>query len=704
MRPDRVRLLGRESERRVLEELLMAGRGALVLRGEAGIGKSALLEYARAAAGGRRICTAVGVESEAELAFAGVHQLCAPLLEELPLLAAPQRAALETAFGISQGPPPDRFLVGLAVLGLLEAAARKEPLLCLVDDAQWLDRASAQALAFVGRRVRAEPVVMLFATRDGRDDELSGLPSRRLHGLADDDARRLLATALQGKLDNDVIDRFVAETRGNPLAILELPRDADAEQLAGGFSVPPDSPTLAGVLEEQFRVRARRLPAPTQELLLVGAAEPLGDPALLWRAGGRLGIGAGAETPAEREGLLELGRRVRFRHPLVRSAIYGGATPDERRRVHAALAAATDPDADPDRRAWHRAQAAVGPDESVALELERSAGRARARGGIAAAAAFMERAATLTADPSRRIDRLLAAALAKHEAGASEAAMALLAGAQGGPLDEHQQARLELLRARIAFARRRDDDATVLLLHAARRLESLDVASARETYLEALSAAQFAGHSLATVAEAARAAPAPVARARIVDLFLDGLSARFTQGYAVAAPALRRALVAFRRGDLSEDQRLRWLWLACRVAVDLWDDGTWGELAARDGALARDAGALGALQLATTQRVSIETLSGNLGAAASLQEEVRGLAEITGSRVPPYGELLLAALRGREREGLATIDAVAGETRKRGEALGVTASWWATAVLGNGLGDYETQYATERRDPRKTTY
>jgi AAA ATPase domain len=449
-------LAGRGVEGARLDRLLAdarAGRSAvLVLRGEPGIGKTAVLGYAAERAQGFRVVRAAGVESEMELPFAGLHQLCAPLLGDLGRLPPPQRDALGTAFGLSTGPQPDRFLVSLAVLSLLSNAAEERPLLCLIDDAQWLDRSSAQVLAFAGRRLQAESVVLLFAEREL--DGLAGLPDLLLGGLPDDSARELLASAMSGPLDDRVRDRILAEARGNPLALLELPHEVSPATLAGGFGLPGALP-LSRRIEASFRLRVKQLPAATQRLLLVAAAEPTGEPALLWRAAGTLGIPAQAVGPAEADGLLDLGAQVTFRHPLLRSAIYNTASSDERRSVHLALAVATDAETDPDRLAWHRAHATLAPDEDVAQELELSAGRAQARGGLAAAAAFLERAAALTPDRGRRARRALAAARAKQLAGAPQEAFTLLATAATGPLDDFDRAMLQRLHGQIALDLRR---------------------------------------------------------------------------------------------------------------------------------------------------------------------------------------------------------------------------------------------------------
>jgi hypothetical protein len=474
-------LIGRLSERGVLDRFVAdvrVGEGrALVVRGHPGVGKTVLLDYLTERASGCLVVRAAGVQSEMELAFAGLHQLCAPMLDHAESLPGPQRAALRTAFGLSAGPPPDRFLVGLAVVGLLSETAGERPLICVVDDQQWLDHASAQALGFAARRLAAEPVGVVFAARvPGKD--VAGLPELVVAGLAEVDARELLESVLTAPLDAQVRDQIIADTNGNPLALLELPRGLTPAQLAGGFGLSGAIP-LDGRIEESFARQLETLPAQTRRLLQLAAADPSGDPVLVWRAAGRLAIGAGAAGPAAEAGLAEFGARVRFRHPLVRSAAYQSASVETRQELHSALADATDPAVDPDRRAWHRAQAAPGPDEAVAAELEQCAGRAQRRGGLAAAAAFLERAAGLTLDPARRAQRALAAAQAKHQAGASDAALGLLAMAEAGPLDELQRARGDLLRAQVAFASSHGRDAPSLMLGAAKRLETLDVGLAR---------------------------------------------------------------------------------------------------------------------------------------------------------------------------------------------------------------------------------
>jgi DNA-binding CsgD family transcriptional regulator len=690
-------LTGRRSERRVLDRFVAgvrAGEGrALVVRGEPGVGKTVLLDYLAGRAAGCLVVRAVGVQSEMELAFAGLHQLCAPMLEHAGSLPGPQREALRTAFGLSAGPAPDRFLVGLAVLGLLSETARERPLVCVIDDAQWLDRASAQALGFAARRLAADPVGLVFAARVPGQD-VAGLPELVVEGLADGDARALLDSVLTGPLDARVRDRVIADTHGNPLALLELPRGLTPAQLTGGFGVRSASP-LDGRIEESFGRQLEALPTQTRRLLQLAAADPSGDPVLVWRAAGRLAIGAGAAGPAVEAGLAEFGARVRFRHPLVRSAAYRSASAQTRQELHGALAAATDPAADPDRRAWHRAQAAPGPDEDVAAELEQCAGRAQRRGGLAAAAAFLERSAGLTLDPARRAQRALAAAQAKHRAGAPDAALGLLAVAQAGPLDELQRARADLLRAQIAFASSHGRDAAPLMLGVAKRLEALDVGLARQTYLEAFTAALFVGRlspAVGDVARAARMAPAPLAPARAPDLLLDGLALLVTEGYAAGTPALRRALLAFRSQDISVEEGLSWLWLAGLAAMAVWDDETWHILASRHVKLARDAGALSELPLAVRWRILLHTHAGELEQGAALIAEAQAVAEATGSQLGPHGALGVAAWRGREAEATELIQATMDDVTSRGEGRGVT-SQYAAALLHNGLGHYDKALA-----------
>jgi DNA-binding CsgD family transcriptional regulator/tetratricopeptide (TPR) repeat protein len=662
-----------------------------------------MLDYVVDRSSGCRVVRAAGMQSEMELAFAGLQQLCASMLDRLERLPGPQRDALSVAFGLRAGEVPDRLLVGLAVLGLFSEVAEERPLICVVDDVQWLDRASVRALEFVARRLLAESVGLIFGARQsGEDQPLSGLPELVLGGLRDADARALLGSAISWPLDERVRDRIIAETRGNPLALLELPRGLAPAALAGGFGVP-DVQALPARIEGSFERRLHELPTDTQRLLLVAAAEPLGQPTLVWRAAERLGIGVDAAGPAESDGLVEFGARVRFRHPLVRSAIYRAASPRERRDVHRALAEVTDPELDPDRRAWHLAQATSGPDEEIASELERSAGRAQARGGLAAAAAFLERSVTLTLEPRRRAERALAAAQVATQAGTFDPALRLLATAEAGPLEGLESARADLLRGQIAFASWRGNDAPALLLRAAKRLEPLDVELARETYLEALSTAVYAGRfmtrgSLSEVAEAARAAPPASQPPSAADLLLDGLALLTTEGHGAAAPTLKMALSAFSSDRILRAEALRWLWLACSTAVRLWDEDCWDRLSARHVELARDAGALSVLPIALNQRAGLHLYEGEFAAAASVIEEARAINEATGSQLPPYASLGLAAFRGREPHASELIDtSTSQDLGRRGERVGPSLVHWASAVHYNALGRYEQALASAQR-------
>ncbi len=693
-------LIGREAEGAELARLLEGVRngesGALLVRGEAGVGKTALLDVAVESAADLRVLRTLGVESEMELPFAGLHQLCRPLLDSLEGLPDPQLEALQIAFGLKEGAAPDRFLVALAVLTLLSDVAEEQPLLCVVDDAHWLDEASTLALAFVSRRLLAESIAIVFVSREP-DAALASLPELILEGIGDEHARALLASRLQGRLDDRVRERIIAETRGNPLALLELPEALTSAELAGGFDLP-DARSRASRTEQNFLRRFESLPPPSQQLLLTAAAEPVGDVALLWRAAEGLGIGPDAAVSGEGEGLVELGARVRFRHPLVRSAIYHSASPREREQVHGALAEATDPEADPDRRAWHRAHAAPGLDEDVAADLERSAERAQRRGGIAAAAAFLERAAELTPDPVRRGERAMAAAQAKVEAGAPEAALELAEMAELAPLDELNQARLQRLRAQIGFATRRGADAAPPLLEAARRLVPLDPEMARETGLEALAAGLYSG-SMGDSPEAldeVRAAPTS-SPPRPTDLLFDGLATRVTEGYTAGAGPLRKALEAFRCEQGPSPASDRWLWLACRVTSDSWDEETWEELANRGASRARAAGALDVLPIVAIQQSGTCIHTGRFSEALVLGEEAAGILEAIGSATLMFPIPMLSAYQGKEDETLAMIEAVRDDVQSGGRGTALCMLETAGAILCNGLGRYDDALAFAER-------
>ncbi len=698
------RPLGRSRERDELGRLLTrirSGRsGVLVVRGEAGIGKTALLEQLIEDATGCTVARATGVQADMELPFAGLQQLFGSTLGSLECLPDPQREAVEVAFGLRTGPAPDRFEVGLAMLGLLAEAAEQEPVVCIVDDAQWLDQASARTLAFVARRLMAESVALVFAVRDTADDQMfAGLPELVVCGLNNEDARGLLGLVITGRVDERVIERIVAETRGNPLALLELPRGLSAAELAGGFGVSSTQP-LSARLERSFIGRVRSMPDPTQRLLLLAAAEPVGDPALLIRAAEVIGLGVDAASPAEAVGLIELAEQVRFPHPLVRSAIYRAAPLADRQTVHRALGDATDAQTDPDRRTWHRAQSALGADDDLAAELERSAERAQARGGLAAAAAFLERSAALTPDQTGRARRALAAAQAKYLAGSPEAALTLLESAASAPLSPLDVAMAQRLRGRIALHGGRSGEAAPLLFDAAERLDSVDPGLARETHLEALHAAAVAGRlgmGMRAAATVARTAPPAAVPQHASDVLLDGLAVRFTDGVPAGAPILKRALVALRDGNVDYEEGMRWPWLACRVAADVFDDETWHLLASRYVMIARRAGALGVMPIALMHLSLMRVFEGKLDTAAALVEEIDSIIDATGSRRISIPKLMLAACRGDEGQASALIGEAERDAITRGEGFVLTFAEHAHALLHNALGHYETALDNAQR-------
>ncbi len=702
-------LTDRRKEREVLDRLVDAVRAgesrALVVRGDPGVGKTVLLDHLaeRASGSGCRVARAAGVQSEMELAFAGLHQLCAPMLSHGERLPVPQRDALRTAFGIAAGPPPDPFLIGLGALSLLSEVAGERSLICVVDDEQWLDLASAQALGFAARRLGADPVGLVFAAREPAA-ELTGLPELEVDGLRDDDARLLLDSALAAPLDPRVRDLIIAETRGNPLALLELPRGLTPAELAGGFGLPGATP-LTSRIEDSFLRQLDAMPAETRRLLRLAAADPSGDRALVWRAARRLGIPTQAGTTAAEAGLAEFGGQVRFRHPLARSAVYRSASLSERQQIHAALAEVTDPQADPDRRAWHRAQAAADPDEEVAAELERSAGRAQARGGLAAAAAFLERAVLLTADPAQHAERVLAAAQASMQAGAFAKVAELLAMAEDGPLDEFQRVRADLLQAHVAFASGLGSDAPSLLLKAASRLEPFDLDLARETYLAAWGAAGMAGDLsrrdvLLEICRAVQALPPPPGDPRPLDLLLHGLAVLTVDGPAAAAATLQRAADVLT--SISVEDVLRWGWMATVASTVVWDfDGLYA-ISVRQVQLVRDAGALAQLPFYLNQLGIVRPWMGDFAGTVSVIAETDSVAAATGSPIAPYTLLRLLALQGREAEASAAMASAIELAAAEGQGMAAAWAHWTAAVLYNGLGRYKEAASAARQATANT--
>jgi len=704
---------GRTRERQALDGLLDRVRGGesavLVIRGEAGIGKTELMRYCARQAAGCRLAQIDGVEAEMELPLAALHQLCAPLLSSLDALPEPQQRALRVAFGLAAEPAPDRFMLGLAVLSLLAESAAARPLVCLVDDAQWLDDASSQVLGFVGRRLLAEPVGLLLAVREPAGERLlPGLPALTLEGLTDEDARALLTAAVPGHLDPRVGDRIIAETGGNPLGLLELARELTEAELAGGFAGPRPA-TRPGQLQDHYLHRVGVLSEPARQLMLLAAADPTGDATLLWRAAQTLGLGPDAAAAAREKQLLNIGSQVRFRHPLVRSAAYGAGSPADRRAAHLALAAATDAQADPERRVWHLAAAAAGPDEDVAAALEQAAAKIQARAGLAAAAAFLQRSVALTAEPGRRSERALAAALAQLHAGVFETALGLLAQAEADAVDDLQRARVEQLRGQIEWASVAGRDAPVLLLRAAQRLEALHAGLARETYLHAWVASSVAGPlagpggSLQEVSRAARAAPPSAGVPRPCDLLLDGLATMVTHGHTAAEPTLRRAVNAFLGDQVSGQEWLQWGIFAQMAAMALWDFGSWIALSSRHVELARASGALTPLSIALNGRGQVATHCGDFEAAASLAAAKDVVNEVTGIRLAATSDLLLAGYRGRAAEAAPLFRATIEDSAARGEGFAVQMASWSAAVLYNGLGRY-AEALTEAEPATEVTY
>lgn len=716
MSSEAVGLRGRTGECEMLRDLLSTvrsgGSQVMVLRGEAGVGKTALLRYVTEHASGFRCLDVAGVESDMELAFAGLQQLCAPILHHLDDLPEPQRQALNVAFGRTAGAAPDRFLVGLAVLSLMAAAAADQPLLCVIDDAQWLDQISVQTLAFVSRRLLAEPIGVVFAARDNGAQALAGLPETLVAGLSDDASRDLLESVMFGGIDPLVRDRIVAETRGVPLAILEVPRSITATELAGGFWISGKRSSTAA-LEQQFVRRIEALPEQARKLLLIAAAEPIGDAALFLAAAAQLGISVDALAPAEAEGLIQFGPRMRFTHPLMRSAAYRAGDLTDRRAVHRALAEVSDPQTDPDRRAWHAANAASGPDESVAAELEVSASRAQSRGGVAAAAAFLERAAVLTEDPALRGARAIAAAEAKREAAAPDATYELLAIAERAPLSALQRAQIARMRARMEFVRSRagapgavrTGEAAAQLLSAAKALDGLDDDMARDTHLEALAAAMYAGrlaepNLLRNIAEAGRASIARLPEpSRPVDYLLSGVTSRIIDGPGAGFAHMRAALELWNAHEESADAEHRnWPFPVVQesAAHELWDDAVLQQIATETVRRAREAGALAALPAALAYRAGVHVYMGEFSAAARLLEEVDTVTASLGYAPRKYHSLTLAAWQGVAADAVDLIASAAAEGAAKGEGRLVGLTLLITAILNNGLGRYDEALSAAR--------
>jgi len=700
-------LIGRAFETATLDQLLeqaAAGHGStVVIRGEPGIGKTALLEYLRAKAAGFTVLRAAGVDFEPEVDYSALRRIISPLLEQRGMLPEPQNQALSVALGLEAGPVPSRYLVGLAVLGLMAAGSRNRPLLCLVDDAQWLDQASAQTLALAARRVETERILVVFAQRaTAVRPELAGLPEIPLSGLNEADARAVLTASVRAPLDSRVRTRIVVEARGNPLALVELGSRAGPADLAGGFA-PVAAEPVSVTVEHSFRERIERLPEQTRRFLLLAAAEPLGDPLLLWGAAEFLGLDTGDLTSGLAGGLIEVDNTVRFRHPLVRSAVYHSASPSELRATHCALAEATDAVTDPDRRAWHRGQSASGTDEDAAVSLDAAAGRVAARGGVAAAAAYLELAARLSQDPLRRANRTIAAASAKRDAGDIARALELLASAEEQPLDAIQRARGQRIRAQITFESDRGDAAVAMLLRAADAIAAVDLPAARDCLLDAFAVEVFAGRRspaerVAGIAKALRGLGPSPDPPRPNDLLVDALSTRLTEGYAAAVPSMRTAVAAFRNGGEGNDATFHsgigWLRLAAVTAMDLCDEESWLTLTERQVAWAKRSGTIAALPVSLNLQAVARIHAGDFAAARALIGEAYSIAAAIGMPPSPHGDALLSAWSGDEARTLELADLGIRAGTERGEGRLLTVAEHCRAMLLNSLGRHEEAFRT----------
>jgi DNA-binding CsgD family transcriptional regulator len=694
-------LVGRAEETHALECVLGEVRdglsGVLVLRGETGTGKTALLDWAAGQAGDMQVARVTGVKSEMDLGFAGLHLLLVPFLSGLERLPAPQRVALECAFGLVAGPVPDRFLVSLAALTLLTDAAAQRPVWCVVDDAQWLDRVSGEVLGFVARRLHADRMGMVFAVGDGQGSAaaVADLPELTVGGLPDEAAGELLAARAGGPVDPRVRDQILAEAAGNPLALIEITAELNAGELSGAVSLTRPLRS-GGRLEELYLSQVQALPGDAQLLLLLAAADQLGKPDKIWKAAAQLGTGPeAAELPAM-ERLVSWVPEIRFRHPLVRSAAYYAASPAVRRRAHHALAAASDPELDPDRRAWHLAQAASGPDEQVAAELEDSADRARRRGGWASGATFLERAARLTPDQGRRAQRLLQAGEARLMAGQIPAARVLVKQAApclADPLARGHARRLEGL---ILFRAGELAEAPPVLLDAAQLIAPYDPRLARDTLREALDTVQLSGGSSCGPAEVLRAArlmpKVEGSEIAIGDLLLDGFSALAEGRDEAGVDLLRRALAPLAGVGAFSDEAIGCFETIALAAYQLYDDAALHELTERCLAAARARGAFTMVLPGLVFMAHSQLLAGRFAAAEATVAEGRALAGSMGCRAHLVGfacaELAALAWRGREKDACRLADQMLPELAGQGVALEIGPVNQALAVLELGQGRY----------------
>jgi DNA-binding CsgD family transcriptional regulator len=685
-------LIGRDGELAQLAALLATvqdgGSAALVLRGEPGVGKSALLEVLIGSASGFQVVRAAGVEGEADLPYAGLQQLCRSMTDRIGALPKPQSEALHIAFGLSSGEAPDRYIVGLATLSLMSEVAAAQPVLCVVDDAQWLDPETVRALAFVARRLGADSVGLVFASRE-IVGELESVPELQLGGLSTSDSRTLLDSLLLGRLDDAIRDRLLAEAHGNPLALIELPRAVTAAEAAAGI-VHRTRASLTARIEGSFRHQLEPLPADTRRLLVLAAAEPLGDPLLLLRGASQLGLTIEAADAAEEAGLFEIRERCSFRHPLVRSAVYGAATPSERRVVHGALAEASDPERDPDRRAWHGAQATSTPDEKVAAELERTAARAKARGGLAAAGTFLERAAMLTPDEGRRLERFLVAAELMYEAGALDSVEGLVRAIDAARLDEVQRARLERLEAEVFLSRgepttEKTTEMVLKLVAAAKRLQGRHSANAYT--LDAMRYAFWSADPQTYKAVSHGLAEVPATESSAAGLLCRGWAQLLEHGYPAGTDLLRQAMISLREKPALEESDLPLLSFTEAATRTYWDIENWETLARRRIELARDVGALLGLPDALETWVDVMVAKGDLSAAATALAESEAISEAIGATCNYAASFY--AWRFDEPEASARIARAARVWASRREH--------ARAVAYNAAGRYEEALTAAER-------
>jgi DNA-binding CsgD family transcriptional regulator len=620
-----------------------------------------------------------GIESESEFGYAALHRLLSPSLAAADGLPARQRDALESCFGVVGNAPADRFVVGLAALSLLAAVAARQPLLCIVDDAQWLDRESLDTLAFVGRRLHADGIALLFAVRrtsTSQGPPFDGLPVVGIEGLREDAALALLARVAQRSIDAEVARRLIAETNGCPLAVIELTAELGPEQLAGG-DVLQTPLTISSRLENHFLRQVRALPDETQTFLLIAAADSSGEPALVWRAAMMLELSPAAADPAVSAEIIAVAPRISFRHPLIRSAVIGGSAAPQRAKVHRTLAALCEGDGNADARAWHLAAAATGTDESVASELEDRGAHARASGRYATEAAFYSRAAALTPSPDRRAERLLAAAQAHVTAGAHQAAAAALADARPHLASRVLEANAQRLDAAL-HSYSLPNDMPARLLTTARALEEFDVRLARDTYAEALEAVLVSGQltneiAMADVGRAALDAPRLDSDPTFADFMIDAFGTRLAIGHVEAAPMMRRAIDLHVHGASRAAGIVRSATLGNIAAADVWDADGFGAIAHRLEPIERDHGALDPLRITLGALGHFEMWQGNFALADDYHSEATEIAGILGADRRPWDLLKveLLAWQGREEETRRAVDILTGSLM-RAAGAGVT--------------------------------